>query len=309
MDSTVIEFNQVSKVFAGPIPALTDITVIFKRSRITALLGPSGAGKSTLLRLANGLHQPTSGSVKTLGVRVDTATEEQLRQLRRDIAMVFQDFNLVSQMSVLENVCSGRLGSLRWPRAGLFMYPRKLREEAMEQLARVGLADMAFHRAATLSGGQQQRVAIARALIQKPKILLADEPVASLDPVSAAEVVELLRKIAREDELSIVASIHQLPTALSLADRIVGMHSGRLVMDAEAEDLTETELLTIYRPVDYNQATASQLNPSQVGSRQPDHAPSVHESALLGRCGDFRASLLGAASARDVRAQPLCHDV
>lgn len=262
MDSTVIEFNQVSKVFDGHIQAVREVDVIFKRGRITALIGPSGAGKSTLLRLINGLYQPTNGSIETLGVRVDTAREEQLRGLRREVAMIFQHFNLVGQMSALENVCSGRLGSLRWPRVGLMMYRREIRETAMAQLARVGLSDKAFQRTDTLSGGQQQRVAIARALIQEPKILLADEPVAALDPLAAAEVVNLLRTITAEDGLSVIASLHQLPTALSLADRVIGMNSGRIVMDAEAENLSDQEALRIYQPIEVD--AADQINESQL---------------------------------------------
>lgn len=272
MDSTVIEFNQVSKVFDGHIQAVCDVDVIFKRGRITALIGPSGAGKSTLLRLINGLYHPTGGSIETLGMRVDIAREEQLRGLRREVAMIFQHFNLVGEMSALENVCSGRLGSLRWPRVGLMMYPRKIRAAAMEQLARVGLSDKAFQRTDTLSGGQQQRVAIARALIQEPKILLADEPVASLDPFAAAEVVNLLRTIAAEDGLSVIASLHQLPTALSLADRVVGMNSGRIVMDAEAENLSDQEALRIYHPAGLPTMTGSALprNHSEVSAPPED---------------------------------------
>ncbi len=152
-------------------------------------------------------------------------------------------------MSVLENVCTGRLGSLRGPRLSLMMYPRAVRREAMEKLDRVGLADRAHQRADTLSGGQQQRVAIARALMQNPRILLADEPVASLDPVSSLDVMNLLRQISVEDDLTVIASLHQVQLAIDFADRIVGLHSGQVVLDRGTGGLAAAEASQIYSSV------------------------------------------------------------
>ncbi|MGW9825219.1 phosphonate transport system ATP-binding protein [Brevibacterium pityocampae] len=260
MDSTpahTIRFEHVSKIFDGRVRALDDVTVGFEPRRVTVLLGLSGSGKSTLLRHINGLHEATSGTISTLGVEVSTAGGPALRRLRRDVAMIFQHFNLVGSMSVLENVCTGRLGALRGPRLGLFMYPKSIRIEAMEQLARVGLADKAFQRADTLSGGQQQRVAIARALIQHPKILLADEPVASLDPVSSAGVIDLLGRIAREDDLTVVCSLHQVEVALGFSDRIVGLRAGAVVFDRETATISSADALSIYDSVAREVAEAS----------------------------------------------------
>ncbi|MGP6173489.1 phosphonate ABC transporter ATP-binding protein [Corynebacterium sp. A21] len=266
-----IVLKNVSKVFNGDVHALNDVNLSFGSKQVTVLLGLSGSGKSTLLRHLNGLHKPTSGTVETLGVRVDTAKESQLRALRRDVAMVFQHFNLVGPTSVLENVCSGRLGALNGPRLGLFMYPKKVREAAMEHLARVGLADKAFQRADTLSGGQQQRVAIARALIQEPKIMLADEPVASLDPVSSASVIDLLAQIAREDDLTVICSLHQVQVALGFADRIIGLNSGQVVLDADAQSLSKEAALGIYDRV----SSASVEQPVQQSTEQSVGGPAV----------------------------------
>ena len=166
-EGQVVRLQAVSRTF-GRITALDDVTVDFTAGKITALLGLSGSGKSTLLRSINGLQLPTRGQIHTLGVPVHSAKPKQLRRLRSRVGMIFQHFHLVGPMSVLENVCSGRLGALRGPRLGLVGYPRGTKEAAMAHLARVGLADKAFQRADTLSGGQQQRVAIARALIQDP---------------------------------------------------------------------------------------------------------------------------------------------
>src|SRR5262249_41109960 len=178
----IIRFDAVTKRFGAEITALQDISLTIRHGEIVVLLGLSGSGKSTLLRHIDGLHRPTSGSVTVLGTDVGRAGGTELRRLRRRVGFVFQQFHLVGSLSVLENVSSGALGRLRGPRLGLFSYPKALRREALAHLDRVGLQDRAFQRADTLSGGQQQRVAVARALMQQPDILLADEPVASLDP-------------------------------------------------------------------------------------------------------------------------------
>lgn len=244
-----VELTRLTRRFSPTVLGLNDVTVGLETGRITVLLGLSGSGKSTLLRHINGLQRPTSGQVRVLGRNIEDADDAHLRQVRRDIGFIFQNFHLVGSMSVLENVCTGRLGSLRGPRLSLMMYPKQVRREAMEQLDRVGLADRAFQRADTLSGGQQQRVAIARALIQKPKVLLADEPVASLDPVSSAQVIELLGRISREENLTVICSLHQVELALGFADRIIGLQTGRVVLDRDAADIDATEALRIYETV------------------------------------------------------------
>lgn len=251
MDSpshTGISLRNVTKNF-GDVRALDDVSVGFSAGQITALLGLSGSGKSTMLRHINGLHRPSRGSVEVFGADVASLNGKRLRGLRRHIGMIFQDFNLVGASSVLENVCIGRLGSLTGPRFTLVMYPRAVREEAMENLARVGLADRAFQRADTLSGGQQQRVAIARALMQHPRLLLADEPVASLDPVSTREILDLLVRIAAEEDLTVVCSLHQVQLALGFADRIIGLREGTVVLDEATAGLDPAAVAEIYGKV------------------------------------------------------------
>ncbi|MGE2836083.1 phosphonate ABC transporter ATP-binding protein [Mycobacterium sp. SMC-4] len=240
-----VQLLGVTRTF-GQVTALDDVTVSFVPGKINVLLGLSGSGKSTLLRSVNGLQMPTRGQVHTLGVPVHAANARTLRRLRSRVGMIFQHFHLVGSMSVLENVCTGRLGTLRGPRLGLFSYPRATKEAAMAHLARVGLADKAFQRADTLSGGQQQRVAIARALIQEPALLLADEPVASLDPLSSITVMDLLREISRELGLTVICSLHQVDIAMEFGDRITGLASGRIVLDRPINGLDRDEVLQIY---------------------------------------------------------------
>lgn len=247
--STAISLREVTKDFGRGVKGLDDVTLDIATGSITVLLGLSGSGKSTLLRHLNGLHAPTSGTVEVLGRRVGELPPAALRALRRDIGMIFQDFGLVGPMSVLENVCTGRLGSLRGPRIGLFMYPTTVRREALAQLDRVGLADRAHQRADTLSGGQQQRVAIARSLMQHPRILLADEPVASLDPVSAGQIIDLLRRISAEDGLTVVTALHQVELALDVADRVIGLRSGAVVADRPTAGMTSGDAARIYDSV------------------------------------------------------------
>ncbi|WIM67120.1 phosphonate ABC transporter ATP-binding protein [Corynebacterium breve] len=244
-----VQLDHVTKDFGGGVLGLDDITVGFKTGAITVLLGLSGSGKSTLLRHINGLHMPTTGEIRVLGKNVPELNNKEMRELRRDVGVIFQSFNLIGPMSVLENVCTGRLGSLKGPRLSLMMYPKEVRREALEKLDRVGLADRAYQRADTLSGGQQQRVAIARALMQHPKVLLADEPVASLDPVSSNDVMNLLKQISEEDNLTVISSLHQVQLAIDFADRIIGLRSGQIVLDRETAGLSAAEASEIYSSV------------------------------------------------------------
>lgn len=244
-----VQIQNVTKDFGDGVLGLDDVKLGFRTGEITVLLGLSGSGKSTLLRHINGLHTPTSGNVRVLGQDVSALNKKDLRRLRKDIGVIFQSFNLVGPMSVLENVCTGALGNLKGPRLSLMMYPKAVKQEALETLERVGLAERAHQRADTLSGGQQQRAAIARALMQHPKILLADEPVAALDPVSSQTVINLLEKICREDGLTVISSLHQVQLSIDFADRIVGLQSGRVGFDRSTEGMTAETANEIYRSV------------------------------------------------------------
>jgi phosphonate transport system ATP-binding protein len=228
---------------------LDDVSLTVHAGEVVALVGLSGSGKSTLLRHVDGLHLPTAGNVRVLGVDVGAVRGSALRTLRRRIGFVFQQFELVGSRTVLENVCTGALGRLRGPRLGLPTYPKAVRREGLEHLDRVGLADRAFQRADTLSGGQQQRVAVARALMQRPEVLLADEPVASLDPESSEQVMALLKTISRENSLTVLCSLHQVDLALGWGDRIVGLRGGRTVLDLPTAGLDRDQVMAVYSRV------------------------------------------------------------
>jgi phosphonate transport system ATP-binding protein len=244
-DAPAVEVHGLSKAF-GQVTALRDVSLTVRRGEIVVLLGLSGSGKTTLLRHMNGLETPTTGRLEVLGEDITALRTRDLRRLRGRIGMVFQQFHLVNRLTVLENVLTGALAGLRGPRIGIASYPREHRRRALTQLDRVGLLDKAYQRADTLSGGQQQRVAIARALMQRPEILLADEPVASLDPESSDQVMALLRDIAAEHQLTVVCSLHQVELALAWGQRVVGMRNGGIVLDTPAAELTRETAMRIY---------------------------------------------------------------
>ena len=238
MDNTVqdfdarsvrLEVDKLSKAYAGR-AAIDDVSFSVREGEFLAVLGPSGAGKTTLFRCITGLTSPDSGSVKLADFEM---TRFRGRERRR-IAVVFQQFNLVNRLSALDNVLAGRLGYVPAWRGWLRRFQRVDRLLALECLDRVGLIEQARQRADTLSGGQQQRVAIARALAQQPDVIIADEPVASLDPQISAGILELLRTICHRDGVAVVCSLHQLHLAQAYADRIVGLAAGRLVVDTQA---------------------------------------------------------------------------
>lgn len=255
-DDVVVSADNVTKKF-GDTLALDDVSLDVHRSEMVVLLGLSGSGKSTLLRCLNGLHPVSSGTVEVGGTRVDTASRAQLRALRRNVGFVFQHFNLVGRLSCLENVLIGGLGRLSFPRYGALTYPKSMRADAMGHLDRVGLADFAERRADTLSGGQQQRVAIARTLMQRPGLLLADEPVASLDPENAGVVMDLLFRVCIEEKLTVLCTLHQVDLALGWAHRLVGLRNGRKILDRPAVGMSREDVMDIYRRVDPTVAETS----------------------------------------------------
>ncbi|WP_102144183.1 phosphonate ABC transporter ATP-binding protein [Mycobacterium hubeiense] len=248
-DDLVVLASNVTKRFGNTL-ALDDVSLEVYRSEMVVLLGLSGSGKSTLLRCLNGLHPVSSGTVEVGGTRVDQASSTELRALRRNVGFVFQHFNLVGRLSCLENVLIGGLGRLKLPRYGALTYPKRMRAEAIKHLDRVGLADFAERRADTLSGGQQQRVAIARTLMQQPGLLLADEPVASLDPENAGVVMDLLFRVCIEEKLTVVCTLHQVDLALGWAHRLIGLRNGQKVLDRPAVGLTRDDVMGIYQRVD-----------------------------------------------------------
>lgn len=243
--TAVVTMTDLKKDF-GNTRALQGVSLEIARGETVVLLGLSGSGKSTLLRHVDGLEIATSGSIEVLGESVSALRGKRLRALRSRIGFIFQQFELVGSLTVLENVLTGGLAKLAGPRLGLATYPAALRDKAFDLLDEVGLGAQAFQRADTLSGGQQQRVAIARALMQDPEILLADEPVASLDPESADQVMNLIRQIGAKRHLTVICSLHQVDLALSWADRIVGLRHGAVVLDTMVESLSKAEVMGVY---------------------------------------------------------------
>lgn len=241
----VIDVRGVTKTF-GETTALRNVSLTVARGEIVVLLGLSGSGKSTLLRHLDGLDRPDTGTVTVLAAAVSRLRGRPLRALRGRVGFVFQQFELVGSLTVLENVLTGALFRVRGPRLGLWGYRRELKLAALGHLDRVGLLTQAYQRADTLSGGQQQRVGIARALMQNPDILLADEPVASLDPESSAQVMALIREIAIDSGLTVVCSLHQVDLALSWGDRIVGLRHGEVVLDTSTQGLSKQNVMEIY---------------------------------------------------------------
>ncbi|WP_248760374.1 phosphonate ABC transporter ATP-binding protein [Pseudarthrobacter sp. SSS035] len=234
----------------GASQALKGVDLEVAKGELTVLLGLSGSGKSTLLRCLNGLHSITSGEATVLDEPVHESHNRRLRALRSRVGFIFQHFNLVGRLSCLENVLIGATGRIRGPRYGVLSYTKAQRREALTHLERVGLGELAFQRADSLSGGQQQRVAIARALMQKPELILADEPVASLDPENAANVMDLLFQVCLENRITVVCTLHQVDLALNWAHRIIGLRNGEKVMDQAASQLDREQVLNIYKQID-----------------------------------------------------------
>ena len=242
-----LEIRGLAKRFAGDVDVLSGVSLAVGKGEAVALIGANGAGKSTLLRSCLRLIEPDAGEIRLLGQDVRMLKPAALRRLRARIGFVFQRHNLVPRLPVLSNVLHGAVARCPGPRAWFHeIAPRALREEAMSCLERVGLADLATRRADQLSGGQSQRVAIARALMQRPELMFADEPVASLDPAAGEEVMGCFLELIRRERLTLVFTTHDLRHALDYADRVVGLRGGRVTIDAPAAALDVPSLRSFY---------------------------------------------------------------
>jgi len=233
-----IEFDNVSKIYDGDTVALDDVSFTIEEGEFVILLGPSGAGKSTMLRVLNGITEPTEGSVRVGG---DEITGNQ-----SEVGMVFQEHYLIESKQAFGNALSGALARNGLVRSALGLHSEEDKVRALDALQTVGLLDEAGQRAESMSGGQKQRVGIARALVQQPEILLADEPVASLDPKAARDVMRYLKKAATEQDLTTVTSLHQVNIAREFGDRFLGIRDGEVIFDGDADDLTMDQMERIY---------------------------------------------------------------
>lgn len=242
----MLEIKNVTKVYDNNVRALDDVSFNVPQGQFLAVVGLSGSGKSTMLRCINRLIEPTSGQIMWNGVDVTAAPPEELRRIRRRIGMIFQHFNLVLRSPVLTNVLSGRLGYTNPGWSLINRFTEQDKTMALKQLERVGIADKAHVRADELSGGQQQRVGIARALMQNPKIMLADEPVASLDPVLAHSIMGYLEELNKEDGITVICSLHFLDLVQRYADRVVALKGGKLVFDGSPKEIDDARFKEIY---------------------------------------------------------------
>ena len=242
----MLKVEHLTKVYEGGTLALEDVSFEVEDGEFLAVIGLSGSGKSTLLRCINRLVEPTEGKITWNGVDVTNASQEDLRRIRRRIGMVFQHFNLVNRSKVTTNVLSGRLGYTNPAYSLINRFTKDDLARAQAQLERVGLTDRDDHRADALSGGQQQRVGIARAMIQEPEMILADEPVASLDPVLAHSIMQYLEQINQEDGVTVLCSLHFLDLVEKYSERVIALNEGRLVFEGTAQELDDERFKDIY---------------------------------------------------------------
>ncbi len=250
--------------------ALRGVDLTVTEGEVIALIGPSGAGKSTLIRCVNRLVEPTSGKIWLRDIEITALNSRQLRQIRRRIGMIFQEYALVERLTVMENVLSGRLGYVNFWQSWFRRFPQRDVDQAFALLERVGLSDFVDKRADELSGGQRQRVGIARALIQSPDMLLVDEPTASLDPKTSRQIMRLITELARERGLAVIINIHDVPLAQLFVKRIVGLRAGEIVYDGPPEGLTPERLTDIYGAEDWGAGqVVAEADAAQEASLEP----------------------------------------
>ena len=242
----MIKFDKVNKVYPNGLHALKNISLEINQGEFVAIIGLSGAGKSTLLRTINRMHDISEGSLTVNGQEINDLAGKDLRKFRRKIGMVFQSFNLVTRTTVVNNVLTSRVPDMPLWKSIIGLYSKEDKVVALEALDKVGILDKAYVRADQLSGGQQQRVALARTLAQKPEIILADEPVAALDPITAKQVMDDFKKINKELNMSVLINIHHVDLALKYADRVIGIKAGEIVYDGPATKVDSEVLKQIY---------------------------------------------------------------
>ena len=242
----MIVFDSVSKVYPNGVKGLDNVSLSIDQGEFVGIIGLSGAGKSTLIRSINRMHDITSGSLTVDGVEVDSLKGKELRSFRRKIGMIFQSFNLVTRASVIKNVLTSFVPDLPFWRVLLGIFPKEAKIKALEALDNMGILDKAYNRCDELSGGQQQRVALARTLAQDPTIILADEPVAALDPITARQVMDDFKKINRERNITVLINIHHVDLAIEYVDRIIGIKMGKIVFDGKSSEINNEILSEIY---------------------------------------------------------------
>ncbi len=261
----VIEFKDVSLVYPNGFQGLKNINLKIEKGEFVVIVGMSGAGKSTLIRSINRMVQPTSGQLIVNDQDITKLKDRQLRKLRTNVGMIFQSYNIVKRMSVLRNVLAGRLGHTGTLRSILGFFPQHDLQLAMRNLERVGIDSKAYQRASNLSGGQQQRISIARVLTQEPSVILADEPVASLDPPTSHKVMKDLKKVSKEDGLTTIVNLHFIDMAMEYADRIIGLRDGELVFDGPISEVTPETFVEIYgRPIKEDDLLGKDDEPEEV---------------------------------------------
>lgn len=244
--ATLLEFRNVSKKYGRDTTALSDVSFSVEAGAFVSVIGPSGAGKSTLLRCINRMVDASCGEIIFDGINTQSLKKRDLRKLRTKIGMIFQHYNLVNRLSVIENVLHGRLGYKSTIAGVLGLYKEEEKRQAFELLSVLGLEEQVYKRCDQLSGGQKQRVGIARALIQNPKMLLCDEPIASLDPNASKVIMEHLKDISSTMGITVLINLHQVEVALKYSDQVIGLNGGRVVYDGSPEHITHQEIRRIY---------------------------------------------------------------
>ena len=264
MATPVLRVQNLKKTYGNQVEALKGVDITLNQGEFVVIIGPSGAGKSTLMRCINLLVKPTEGEVHLNDARIDTAKGKSLREVRSQIGMIFQHYNLIGRTNVLKNVLYGLLGQMSIFESLTNQYQEKDRKRAIELLSEVGLEEKVYQRADELSGGQKQRVGICRALIQSPALMLADEPIASLDPKSADVVMQSLKDVAQKNQLSVLVNLHQVEYAKRFATRIIGLKKGEIVFNDRPEKLTQSMIDLIYEGKEEMQFLTQEIasNPS-----------------------------------------------